>query len=52
MRSYNGAMVTTMTGILYETQKRLRHASSLNIGRTYADLVANNTDAVSFPKAS
>ena len=28
MRSYNGAMVTTMTGSLYETQKRLRHAGN------------------------
>ena len=52
MRSYNGAMVTTMTGSLYETQKRLRHASSLTTERSYADLVAHNTDAVSFPKAS
>ena len=52
MRSYNGAMVTTMTGILYETQKWLRHASSLTTERSYADLVAHNTDAVSFPKAS
>ena len=52
MRSYNGAMVTTMTGSLYETQKRLRHASSRTTERSYADLVAHNTDAVSFPKAS
>jgi hypothetical protein len=52
MRAYNGAMVTTMTGSLYETQKRLRHASSRTTERSYADLVAHNTDAVSFPKAS
>ena len=52
MRSYNGAMVTTMTGSLYETQKRLRHASSRTTEKSYADLVAHNTDAVSFPKAS
>lgn len=52
MRAYNGAMVTTMTGSLYETQKRLRHRQSRTTKRSYADLVAPNTDSVSFPKAS
>lgn len=52
MRAYNYAMVTTMTGSLYETQKRLRHRQSRTTEKSYADLVAHNTDAVSFPKAS
>ena len=52
MRSYNGAMVTTMTGSLYETQKRLCHASSRTTEKSYADLVAHNTDAPIFSKAS
>ncbi|MDB4789992.1 hypothetical protein OAG66_01370 [bacterium] len=52
MRAYNGAMVTTMTSSLYETQKRLRHRQSRTTEKSYADLVAHNTDAVSFIKAS
>ena len=51
MRANNGSMVTTMTGSLYETQKRLRHRQSRTTEKSYADLVAHNTDAVSFSKA-
>ena len=51
MRAYNDAMVTTMIGSLYETQKRLRHRQSRTTERSYADLVAPNTDSVSaFPR--
>ena len=43
---------TTMTGSLYETQKRLRHSSSRTTEKSYADLVAHNTAAPTFSKAS
>ncbi len=52
MRAYNGAMVTTMTGNLYETKDRLRHKTYRTTEKSYADLVAHNTDGVTFPKAS
>ena len=48
MRAYNGAMVTTMTGSLYETQKAASPSGkSRTTERSYADLVAPNTDSVS-----
>ena len=52
MRAYNGAMVTTMTGNLYETKDRLRHKTYRTTEKSYADLVAHNTDGVTFSKAS
>ncbi|MDC0309430.1 hypothetical protein OAL72_01625 [bacterium] len=51
MSANNGSMVTTMTSSLYETQKRLRHRQSRTTEKSYADLVAHNTDDVSFSKA-
>jgi integrase len=51
MRAYNGAMITTLTGNLYEAQKRLRHKSVRTTERYYADLIAPSDVAINLPSS-
>ena len=51
MRAYNGAMIATLTGNLYETQKRMRNKDYRTTQKRYASLIAPSDVAINLPSS-